>query len=166
MLLRRTFRACGHRGSGTAEEVRHIVGRRCGRWPTTQRRRTLRTPARGTARALMLGHRIMAVFPESIEQRKPSAEKPGVLVRTGARLVGMAAILLAAAGPDIHAAEHGLPEKAVEIARPFGFPITNSMVVTWIVAIGLIVFAQIATRKMTEVPGSAQNFLEWLVQSL
>ena len=45
----------------------------------------------------------------------------------------------------------------VEIARPFGFPITNSMVVTWIVAIGLIVFAQAATRKMREVPGGAQN---------
>ena len=27
--------------------------------------------------------------------------------------------------------EHGLSQKAVEIARPFGFPITNSMVVTW-----------------------------------
>ena len=38
--------------------------------------------------------------------------------------------------------EHGLSQKAVEIARPFGFPITNSMVVTWIVALGLIVFAQ------------------------
>ena len=43
--------------------------------------------------------------------------------------------------------EHGLSQKAVEIARPFGFPITNSMVVTWIVAVGLIVFAQLATRK-------------------
>ena len=55
---------------------------------------------------------------------------------------------------------------AVEIARPFGFPITNSMVVTWIVAVGLIVFAQRATRKMTQVPGSAQNFLEWVIESL
>ena len=63
-------------------------------------------------------------------------------------------------------AEHGLPQMAVEIARPFGFPITNSMVVTWIVAVGLIVFAQRATRKMTEVPGGAQNFLEWIVESL
>ena len=63
-------------------------------------------------------------------------------------------------------AEHGLPQYAVEIARPFGFPITNSMVVTWIVAVGLIVFAQLATRKMTQVPGGAQNFLEWLVESL
>ena len=33
-------------------------------------------------------------------------------------------------------AEHHLSQKAVEIARPFGFPITNSMVVTWIVAAG------------------------------
>jgi F-type H+-transporting ATPase subunit a len=62
--------------------------------------------------------------------------------------------------------EHGLSQKAVEIARPFGFPITNSMVVTWIVALGLILFAQIATRKMTQVPRGAQNFLEWLVESL
>src|SRR4029079_4040088 len=43
-----------------------------------------------------------------------------------------------------------LSQSAVEIARPFGFPITNSMVVTWIVAIGLIAFAQIATRRMTQ----------------
>jgi F-type H+-transporting ATPase subunit a len=59
-----------------------------------------------------------------------------------------------------------LPQSAVEIARPFGFPITNSMVVTWIVAIALIVFAQVATRRMSAVPGGAQNFFEWLVESL
>jgi F-type H+-transporting ATPase subunit a len=59
-----------------------------------------------------------------------------------------------------------LPQSAVEIARPFGFPITNSMVVTWIVAVGLIAFAQIATRRMTQVPGGAQNFLEWMIESL
>jgi F-type H+-transporting ATPase subunit a len=57
-----------------------------------------------------------------------------------------------------------LPQSAVEIARPFGLPITNSMVVTWVVAIALIVFAQVATRKMSEVPGGAQNLLEWIVE--
>jgi F-type H+-transporting ATPase subunit a len=62
--------------------------------------------------------------------------------------------------------EHGLSPKAVEIARPFGFPITNSMVVTWIVAVVLIVFAQRATRSMKQVPDGAQNFLEWIVESL
>jgi F-type H+-transporting ATPase subunit a len=61
---------------------------------------------------------------------------------------------------------HRLSQSAVEIARPLGFPVTNSMVVTWIVALGLIVFAQVATRHMKEVPEGAQNFLEWLVESL
>ena len=62
--------------------------------------------------------------------------------------------------------EHGLSAKPVEIARPFNFPITNSMLVSWIVAIGLIGFAQAATRNMTQVPAGAQNFLEWLVEAL
>jgi F-type H+-transporting ATPase subunit a len=63
-------------------------------------------------------------------------------------------------------AEHRLSPKAVEVARPFGFPITNSMIVTWVVAVALIVFAQSATRKMHEVPDGPQNFLEWLVEGL
>jgi F-type H+-transporting ATPase subunit a len=64
------------------------------------------------------------------------------------------------------AEEHGLSAKPVEIARPFNFPITNSMIVSWIVALGLIVFAQFATRDMKQVPGGAQNFLEWLIEGL
>ena len=63
-------------------------------------------------------------------------------------------------------AEHHLPQSAVEIARPFGFPITNSMVVSWIVAAGLILFSRLATRNMKQVPGGAQNLWEWLVASL
>lgn len=61
---------------------------------------------------------------------------------------------------------HGLPQSAVEVGRIRGFPITNSMVVTWIVALGLIVFAHFATRNMKAVPTGAQNFFEWLVESL
>ena len=61
---------------------------------------------------------------------------------------------------------HGWSQRAVEIARVFGFPITNSMVVTWIVGLGLIVFAQAATRSMKPVPDRVQNFFEWLVESL
>jgi hypothetical protein len=63
-------------------------------------------------------------------------------------------------------AEHGPSQKPVEIARMFGFPITNSMVFSWIVAVGLIVFAQAATRQMKPVPDGAQNFWEWLVEGL
>jgi F-type H+-transporting ATPase subunit a len=62
--------------------------------------------------------------------------------------------------------EHGLPQKPVEIGRPFGFPITNSMVGSWIVAVGLIIFARVATRDMKGVPGRVQNLLEWLVEGL
>jgi len=76
--------------------------------------------------------------------------------------------MVAATGAVAFAAteEHGLSQKAVEIARPFGFPITNSMVVTWFVAVLLVVFAQMATRTMQQVPHGAQNFLEWIVDGL
>src|SRR3982751_1982143 len=73
-----------------------------------------------------------------------------------------AASLAFAAGSE----PHGMPQQAVEIGRPLGVPVTNSMVVTWIVAVALIVFARAATRDMKSVPGGAQNFLEWLVESL
>src|SRR5262249_28746040 len=77
-------------------------------------------------------------------------------------------LLISAAACVASAAEAGggLPQQAVEIAKPFGFPITNSMVVTWIVAAVLILFTRMATRKMKQVPDGAQNFLEWLVASL
>jgi len=35
--------------------------------------------------------------------------------------------------------------------------------VSWIVAAGLIIFTRITTRNMKQVPGGAQNLLEWLV---
>ncbi len=62
--------------------------------------------------------------------------------------------------------EHGLSQKAEEIARFASFSITNSIVVSWIVALGLIVVARLATRNMKPVPGGLQNFFEWLVESL
>jgi F-type H+-transporting ATPase subunit a len=61
--------------------------------------------------------------------------------------------------------QHGLPQSAVRIEHWGGF-ITNSMIVSWVVAIALIIFARVATRDMKGVPGGAQNFLEWLVESL
>jgi F-type H+-transporting ATPase subunit a len=63
-------------------------------------------------------------------------------------------------------AEHGPSQKAVEIARPFGFPITNSMAVSWVVAVVMIMFARVATRDMKRVPSGAQNLLEWLIGGL
>ena len=63
--------------------------------------------------------------------------------------------------------EHeALPLKAAELYHVGKFTITNSMLMTWIVAAGMIVFAQTATRKIKPVPTGAQNFWEWLVESL
>jgi F0F1-type ATP synthase membrane subunit a len=74
-------------------------------------------------------------------------------------LIALSIGLSAEFGEALETAEHGLSAKALEIARPLNFPITNSMVVSWAVAIGLIAFAQIATRKMEQVPTGAQNFV-------
>ena len=40
------------------------------------------------------------------------------------------------------------------------------MLVSWVVALAVIVFAQIATRNIRTVPTGVQNFWEWLVESL
>jgi F-type H+-transporting ATPase subunit a len=63
-------------------------------------------------------------------------------------------------------APHGLPQAAPELFRVGPLPVTNSMVVTWLVAVGLIVFARRATRRIQDVPEGAQNFWEWVVESL
>jgi F-type H+-transporting ATPase subunit a len=63
-------------------------------------------------------------------------------------------------------AEHGLTQEANVLGRVFGLPITNSMVVTWTIALCLVGFARVATREMKAVPEGAQNLWEWLVESL
>src|SRR5204863_8679214 len=67
--------------------------------------------------------------------------------------------------PAAHA-EHGISQSAAVIGHLGPLPISNSMVVTWVVALGLIIFAQVATRQMKAVPEGAQNFWEWMVESL
>src|SRR5213079_151620 len=62
-------------------------------------------------------------------------------------------------------AEHGIPQKAEPLFNDEFF-ITNSMVITWVVALALILFARRATSNMRAVPTGAQNFWEWLVESL
>jgi F-type H+-transporting ATPase subunit a len=88
-----------------------------------------------------------------------------------ARVILILALLLsptllsgAAEGPG-QAAEHGLPNQAIGLFGKDLF-VTNSMLVTWIVALALIVFARLATRRMREVPSGAQNFWEWIVETL
>src|SRR2546430_9111525 len=64
------------------------------------------------------------------------------------------------------AEEHHIPLKPDVLFEVGKLTVTNSMVVTWIVAAGIILCAQLATRKITPVPKGLQNFWEWLVESL
>jgi F-type H+-transporting ATPase subunit a len=69
----------------------------------------------------------------------------------------------AEAGATEHEGVSLKPQMLVEFG---GFGITNSMLVTWIVAAGLIILAQTAMRNPKPIPGFRQNFWEWLVEGL
>ncbi len=58
-----------------------------------------------------------------------------------------------------------LPSASVLVDLGF-FQINNSMVITWTVALALILLARMATRNMDAVPSGLQNFWEWMVESL
>src|ERR1700724_3773387 len=78
--------------------------------------------------------------------------------------VAFAASTIAA---EVPVEEHeGVPLRPAPVFQVGKFAITNSMLVTWVVAAGIIVFAQIATRKIKPIPSGLQNFWEWLVESL
>ena len=75
----------------------------------------------------------------------------------------------AAYGPAAHdggQVEHHLPAAAPVLFEIGPFKVNNSMVLTWIVAAFIILFAQIATRNIKEVPEGAQNFWEFIVEGL
>jgi len=62
--------------------------------------------------------------------------------------------------------QEGVPLKPAPLFTIGKFTVTNSMIVTWIVALGIIIFAQVATRNIKPVPSGAQNFWEWMVEGL
>ena len=88
------------------------------------------------------------------------------IILAGLPLGGFCAENTPEAAPATEQAKEGLPAHAEEIGHIGSLPITNSMIVTWIVALGLIIFSQVATRNMKEIPSGAQNFWEWMVESL
>jgi F-type H+-transporting ATPase subunit a len=69
--------------------------------------------------------------------------------------------------PAPEKAEHeALPLHAVPLVQIGKFGVTNSMLVTWIVAAGIIILAQTAMRNPKPIPNRRQNFWEWLVEGL
>lgn len=67
---------------------------------------------------------------------------------------------------DSDGARHGLTPDAVRLFELGPLVVTNSMLVTWVVAGLLILFSQLAVRKAKLIPSGWQNFGEWLVESL
>ena len=54
-------------------------------------------------------------------------------------------------------------EKIIEVGP---IAITNTMMVTWVAVLFLIIIAYFATRNMTKVPGKLQNFFEFIIEAL
>ena len=71
-----------------------------------------------------------------------------------------------AAEPPAATEHEGVSLKPQMLVQFGGFGITNSMLVTWIVAASIIIFAQVATRRVKPIPSGIQNFWEWLVEGL
>src|SRR5206468_5764924 len=68
--------------------------------------------------------------------------------------------------PETPEPHEGVSLRAEEIFHIGKFAVTNSMLVTWMVAATIIVFARLALRNAKAVPDGKQNFWEWLVESL
>ena len=48
----------------------------------------------------------------------------------------------------------------------FGFPVTNTLLCTWIVILILVALFYFGTRRQELVPKGLQNFLEWIIELL
>jgi F-type H+-transporting ATPase subunit a len=83
-------------------------------------------------------------------------------------LVSSAVLATSAFAAETAAAtEHeGVSLKPQTLVQVGGFGVTNSMLVTWIVAASIIIFSQVATRHVKTIPSGIQNFWEWLVDGL
>lgn len=68
-----------------------------------------------------------------------------------------------AEGAESHG--HAMPLNAEPLLHPL-LPLTNSMLMVWLAAGLIVLFCQLATKKMALVPAGFQNFAEWLIESL
>ena len=82
-----------------------------------------------------------------------------------AAVAGQAVEVAHGAGEHGGGESHSLPTAAPQF-HIGPLLVTNSMILTWVVALGIIVFARMATKNIQMVPQGAQNFWEWLVESL
>jgi F-type H+-transporting ATPase subunit a len=86
-----------------------------------------------------------------------------VLVPT-AGILAVVVVLFLLPIPKVTLPEISIP--AERIFDLFGFPITNTLLATWLTMIILIVGAWLITRKMAMVPRRWQSFLEMFIETL
>lgn len=107
---------------------------------------------------------LLALLPASLSAADTSASQA---VTTA---VGQVAKDVSGAAAKIPATEesHTLPMQAPRLLKggEAAFQVTNSLVAMFVVAAILILFAQVATRAPQLVPQGAQNFAEWVIESL
>jgi F-type H+-transporting ATPase subunit a len=94
-------------------------------------------------------------------------------VTTGEKVITAVTNAAQRQASEAGAGEEGLPAAAPRIdvghylrIGEGKIVVTNSMILTWVVALFIIIFAQVATRNIKAVPEGAQNFWEWLVEGL
>jgi F-type H+-transporting ATPase subunit a len=68
--------------------------------------------------------------------------------------------------PIAAAAAHGLSQNAPVLFHLFGIPVSNSMLVSWIVTLVIIFMVRAAAGKIAVVPAGMQNFFEFMIESL
>ncbi len=84
----------------------------------------------------------------------------------GATTTAVATATEAAATTAEHASAIHVVLKAETLGHVLGFPITNSLLMAWIVVAILIIFAVLFSRKLALIPGKFQAGVEWAFEAV
>jgi F-type H+-transporting ATPase subunit a len=96
----------------------------------------------------------------ALRAQTPAAPAPAVQPAPG-----VSTPAAASAPAKAEEAAEAIPQAAPPLFTVLGFPVTNSMVCTWIVAALIFVIVRATTWKLKEVPTGGQNVMETLVES-
>ena len=77
-----------------------------------------------------------------------------------------APLIFLMSGVTVYAAAEGVPVQAEEIWYLNGFPITNSMITSWVISLGIIITVKTLVRKPALLPPRGQIIVESVVGGL
>jgi F-type H+-transporting ATPase subunit a len=92
------------------------------------------------------------------------AQTPAAPVPAVQPAQGVSTPTAASAPAKAEEAAEAIPQAAPPLFTVLGFPVTNSMVCTWIVAALIFVIVRATTWKLKEIPTGGQNVMETLVE--